>query len=167
MLRWILGLCVVLGGALTGRTLAQSARRRADTLLEVGEGLRSLRIHMTGLFEPVKDALSRSSSPLLNAVGLEMAEGVSASRAWTSVEARERVRGRLIDALTDEDRRFLGQLFAGLGESGKAEQEALVNASIQAIERQLEAARAKAAEAEKLYLRLGILIGLMLALVVI
>ena len=68
-------------------------------------------------------------------------------------------------ALTSEDRTALDGLFSQLGESGREQQDILLTGTISALNRSLEAAEARAREAEKLYLSLGVLVGLMLALI--
>lgn len=165
--RLILSLCLVLASAFCGKALADGVRRRARTLREIVEGLRRLRIRMTGMFEPVREALAHSDCPLLGAVAAGMADGGSALSGWNSLEKRGNRRGSPLEGLTEADRQILFQLFSGLGQTGREEQELLLASAIKAMERQLEGAQAKVAEADRLYGALGLLIGLMLALIVI
>ena len=72
-----------------------------------------------------------------------------------------------MDSLIEADRQILTRLFDSLGQTGREEQDLLLSGVIEALERQQQAAQAKAAEADRLYLSLGLLIGLMLALIVI
>ena len=166
-LRLILALCLVLGSALCGKALADGARRRARTLTALEEGTRRLKIHMTSLFEPVRDALERSDCPLFTLVGEAMEGGLSAGEGWLRAQRRASRRGGPIDALDEGDRQLLDRLFARLGQSGREEQEALLDASAREVARLRDGALKKAGEADRLYVTLGFLIGLMLALIVI
>lgn len=167
VLRVILALCVVLFSALCGRALADGVRRRAQALQSVSEGLRRLRVRMTGMFEPVAGALAQSGCPLFEAVSEGMRDGASAGEAWRAVSQRAARRGGLTDCLTDADRETLTVLFEGLGQSGREEQELLLSVSIERVEALRAEASAKVTEADRLYAKLGLLIGLMLALIVI
>ena len=70
--RIALAVCVVLGCALCGRALADAARRRANALKGIAEGLRVLKIHMTGMLEPVQCALRSAKCPLFALVADNM-----------------------------------------------------------------------------------------------
>ena len=80
---------------------------------------------------------------------------------------KERRRGGTLDVLTMEDVGVLDSLFDGLGESGRDQQEMLLSGTLETMTRNLEAARTRAGEADKLYVPLGALTGLMAALVVV
>ena len=162
-----MAICLVLASALCGRALAEGVRRRARALDALAEGLRTLRIHMTTLYEPVRDALERSNCPVMALVAQAMVDGSDASAAWARVKARATRRGGAIDALSVGDCRVLEGLFSHLGQSGREEQDALITAAIGELEPLQARATAKAVEADRLYLSLGLLTGLMLALAVI
>ncbi len=165
--RVALAACVVLGSALCGRAAADAVRRRAKTLASLAEGIRALRLQMTGMLEPVQCALSHSSSPLLSMVAEGMTEGTSAGDAWRKVRSAARRRGGPADALNQADVLALDAMFDRLGQSGRESQEALLNAALQTVERQLEGARAHALEADRLYVTIGLLVGVLLALIVL
>lgn len=165
--RIALSACAVLCGALCGRALADAARRRANALRAIAEGLRVLRIHMTGMLEPVQNALERANCPLFTSVAEQMRTGMSADAAWRSLRQRALRRGGVCDALTQRDAQALDVLFERLGQSGREEQEALLDGAMADIERLREAAAKRAGEADRLYVSLGLLIGLMLALIAI
>ena len=122
---------------------------------------------MTGMFEPVQQSLSRSECELLSMVGGGMGPGIGAEGAWQVVRKAQRRRGGLIDALAGEDIQALDRLFSQLGTSGRDAQELLLNGVAQELEQNLSSARLRAAEADRLYVSLGLLTGLMLALIVI
>lgn len=167
LLRVILALCVVLFSTLCGRAMADGVRRRALSLQSISESLRRLRVRMTGMFEPVSGALAQSGCPLFEAVSDGMRDGASAGEAWRAVSAQESKRGGLVDCLTNADISALTTLFDGLGQSGREEQEILLSAAVGRVEALRAEAEARMSEAERLYARLGLLIGLMLALIVI
>lgn len=129
--------------------------------------LRLLRVHMTGMFEPVQQSLSRSECELLKRVGSGMGPGTGADGAWRAVRKVERRRDGLIDALAGEDLQALDRLFMQLGTSGRDAQELLLNGAAQELEMNLSSARLHASEADRLYVTLGLLVGLMLALIVV
>lgn len=166
-MRLSLALCVVVGCGLCGNAMSMSARRRAEILLALIRGIRTLRIHMIHMLEPVALALSASDCPALERVGRDMKPGDCAGNAWRRVSGRETRRGGVLDALTAGDRRALDALFDQLGESGRDQQDILLSAAIEALTTNLTEAEKRAGEAERLYLSLGLLAGLTLALTVI
>ena len=147
--------------------MASGCRRRVKVLTGLVSGLEDLRVHMTRMLEPAPQALSVTDCPVLRAVGAAMTPGVSAGEAWARVRAREGRRGGGIDALAREDLEALDGLLEHLGESGRQQQERLLTDAGRALARNLESARACAGEAERLYVSLGLLTGLTLALVVL
>ncbi len=165
--RLILALCLVLFSALGGKALADGVRGRAKALREIVEGLKRLRLHMTGMFEPVRGALEHSDCPLLNAIADQMGRGEGVPEAWSALEKRGSRRGGPLEYLTEGDRQILSQLFSGLGQTGREEQELLLASAIEAMDRQRDSAQARVGEADRLYGALGLLVGLMLALIVI
>ena len=108
-----------------------------------------------------------SNSRLLEGIGAAMGPGISAAEAWGAVLRKERRTGGLCDALLAEDIAVLDRLFAGLGESGRDAQELLLSEAAAALSESARSARERAEEAERLYTPLGLLAGLMLALVVV
>lgn len=122
---------------------------------------------MTGMLETVKQALCDADCDILAGIGSSMTPGGSAWEAWQAYSRRQARRGGRIDALTREDRQLLSGLFRHLGESGREAQELLLAGAIASLDRSLDAARLRAAEADRLYGSLGLLTGLMLALIVI
>ena len=165
--RIALGACIVVGSTLIGRSLTGAARRRAAALRDLLDGTKQLRIHMISMFEPVQNALAQTECKLLEAVGGSMSGGKSAGAAWQAERMKLRRTGGPIDALKASDMQILDGLFAHLGQSGREAQETLLTGTIQALEQQWQAAKARASEADRLYISLGLLVGLMLALIVI
>ncbi len=166
-MRLALAFCVVVGCGLCGNALSMSARRRVETLTGLIQGVRVLRVHMIRMLEPVSIALTASECPALEQLGRAMKPGDSAGRTWRVVAERETRPGGLMDVLTLEDRRALDTLFNQLGESGREQQDILIASTLEALGKNLSDAEKRAGEAERLYLSLGLLTGLMLALIVI
>ena len=166
-MRFMLALCAVAGGTLCGSAMSGGVHRRVRTLESLIHGVKLLRVHMIGMFQPVPQALSAAECPLLEALSEAMTPGISASAAWQAVRERERRRGGRLDAMTEQDIDALNTLFDGLGESGRDQQGILLSTACDTLERSLEAARSKAGEADRLYVPLGALTGLMAALLVI
>ena len=158
---------MVLGSTLCGRAAAEAMRRRFRVLSALAEDLQVLRIHMTGMLQPVQCALEKSACPLMKRVAEGMRQGRSASDAWQAVRDSVLRRGGSGDALSPDDLAALDALFGQLGQSGREEQEALLGASLEAVTRLRDGALQKAGEADRLYVSLGFLVGLMLALIVI
>ena len=158
--------CVVLGSTLCGKEAADVTRRRVKTLDALFEGVRVLRVHMTSLFEPVQQALQRSENPLLIEVADGMRDGRGAGEAWRAVKPGAIRRGGAADALQRQDLVTLDTLFSSLGQSGREEQDALLDCALENLARLRESARQRSSEADRLYVSLGLLIGLMLALIV-
>ena len=122
---------------------------------------------MLHMLEPTGRALEATDCPILRLTGEAMKPGISAMEGWQQTcAARNRWRCG-IDALTREDRQALDRLFTHLGESGREQQGLLLDQTIQKLEGFLTAAESKASESEKLYGSLGLLLGLMLALIVV
>lgn len=166
-MRFVLALCVVAACTLCGNAMAAAARRRVRLLEALIQGLKRLRLHMISMFEPVRHALMASDCEILGAVGGNMAPGLSAARAWAATRAAARRKGGALDALDPEDLRALDGMFDQLGESGRDQQDLLIGGACAALERQLEAARRRTAEADRLYVSLGALTGLMIALILL
>lgn len=166
-MRLALALCIVVSCALGGWSIAASTRRRAAALQAIIEAMKALRIQMTTMFEPLQVCLSRSECALFQQIGAGMGDGVSACDAWQTVRTRARRSGGMIDALAESDVQTLDRAFCHLGESGRASQDLLLKSCIAMLEGARDAAREKSKEADRLYITLGTLLGLMLALIVI
>ena len=165
--RIALAFCVVLGSTLCGKAASDAVRRRYRMLAALAEDLQTLRIHMTGMLMPVQCALDKAGCALMQQVAEGMRRGRSAADAWQAVRGSATRRGGPGDALSAEDLGALDALFSQLGQSGREEQGALLNASIENVVRLRDGALKKAGEADRLYVSLGFLTGLMLALMVI
>lgn len=165
-IRIILAVCVVAGSSLCGRSMASAVRRRVALLQALVKGIKNLRVHMVSMYEPVQSALNQSECPVLQQTGARMQAGASAAEAWKEV-AGDGGKALSMDALTAGDRRVLDGFFEHLGESGREEQTLLLDSTARELSELYEDARQSASESERLYTKLGVLIGLMLALIVI
>ena len=162
-----LALCLVAGSTLIGKSLATSAHRRTELLKGAAAALRILRIHIVSMFEPVQNSLEQSDCLIFKQVGQKMCQGMSARTAWQEMKPRLRRRGGLADSLTSADEQVLDAIFEQLGQSGREAQDILLTGAIQSLDASQESARVLAAEADRLYVALGLLIGLMMALVIL
>ena len=165
--RIALAICVVLGSTLCGKAAADAARRRCKALAALASDLQTLRVHMTSMLQPVQFALEKTDCAILKRVAEGMRKGCSAGEAWQAVRESMVRRGGPADALAAEDLTILDGLFSQLGQSGREEQEVLLDTSLETVSRLREGAFRKAGEADRLYVSLGFLTGLMLALIVI
>ena len=165
--RLILAAVVVVGATLCGKALSDRARLRAKLLSQLAEDVRLLRVHMVSMFEPVADSLSRAASPILTRVGEGMGGGASAMEAWEALKKDRRFIAGTGHALLKEDREALSALFARLGESGRESQDALLTGAAERLASLAQSAGERADAAEKLYVTLGFLTGLLLAIIVI
>ena len=166
-MRLALALCIVIGSTLVGRTLSGSARRRAASLKEIRDGVKVLRVHTVSQFEPVRDSLRSSGCQLLAQVGDRMGEGLGSGEAWLSAKPGLCRSGGLADALSASDVQLLDRMFSQLGQSGRETQEILLSDVLLSLDQACDSARTKAGESDRLYVSLGLLTGLMLALIVI
>lgn len=165
--RVVLAICAVLGSTLCGKAASDAVRRRYRVLAALAEDLQALRIHMTSMLMPLQCALDRAGCALMKQVAEGMRQGCSAADAWQSVRQSAMRRGGPADALAAEDIGVLDTLFGQLGQSGREEQGVLLDASMETVNRLRDGALKRAGEADRLYVSLGFLTGLMLALIVI
>ena len=165
-MRFILAACVVVGCAMCGWAVSGGSRRRLTALRELNEGLRRLKLHMTGMFEPLRHSLEAAACPLLGQVAAGMEGGRSAGEAWSTLKSRN-LRGGPGEVFAAEDLRLLDHLFDRLGQSGREDQGILLETVLGALEEHIDSARVKAGEAERLYGTLGVLVGLMLAIMLV
>lgn len=164
-----LALCaaVVAGCMLTGQAFAGGELRRYRLLVKTCAALQSLRIQMLHLMEPLERALRASGSELFAAVADELSETESVPDAWRRALERTGRRGGGADCLGGEERRILGGLFARLGESDRESQRISVQACAEELEGLREDCRERAARAQRLYLSLGFLTGLAIAVMML
>lgn len=166
-IRIILAISIVVCSAFSGKAFAAAAQKRAALINEMIEGLRLLRIYMTGMMEDVSRALMQTGNKILNIIGEEMTRGGNAAEAWKNVSISPKFQNIGLNALKREERDVIERLFARLGESDRESQKVLIESCIKALEDRLPEARKKAVEAEKTYAMLGFLIGIIIALVVV
>ena len=161
--RVLLAAVIVAGASLCGWAMTDAARQRARALRVLREDVCRLRAQMLGMFAPVQDGLALSASPLLRRVGEGMASGLSAGEAWRRL-SRSPGCGAV---LAREDREALDGLFSELGETGRERQDALLSGTADRLGELVAGASEQAKRAERLYGALGMLLGLLAALLVI
>lgn len=166
-IRIMLAVCVVAGSTLFGRSLSSCARRRVVVLDRLIRGTKMLRIHMSGMLENVSEALKLAGYEVFAEIGHEMEKGLSAKDAWYAKKPVFSKRCGPFDALQAKDTEVLDELFEHLGQSGRREQEVVLQSALKRLCEQRESAALQLSEKERLYVSVGFIIGLMLALVVI
>ena len=129
------------------------------------QGIRVLRVRMLRMLEPVNIALAGSDCAMLRQVGAAMRPGMSAGEAWLAYRKQAGRSG--VDVLAGEDCVVLDQLFAQLGESGREQQSILLDSTVTALGKNLLQAEKRLRETERLYVSVGMMVGLILALAVI
>ena len=96
-----------------------------------------------------------------------MTPGMSAREAWSRMRSAPMRRRDGLETLTGADLQTLDAFFEKLGEVSRAEQGMILSGTIRTLEENLESARSFAGEAERLYGSLGLMVGLMIALLVV
>lgn len=160
-MRGRLFLCAILivCGALTGVAAADGARRRLRLLGRLTEAVRLLRVRMLERAEPLRSALERTEEATFGEIARAMDDLTDASAAWRRVRENLTRRGGALDCLTESDLAALTELFDGLGRSGRAEQELLLNAALEDLKRAQTDARAQMERASRLYPAAGLLVA--------
>ena len=166
-LKLALAAVVVVGCGLCGAAMTRSANRRWRLLRETADGLRQLRVQIVHLQEPLDRALRQSGSSLF-ALAADHLDGAScAAEAWRRAWETAGRRGGEGDCLAGRDVRALERLFDRLGESGRAGQQEAIRACLATVEAAAEEARSRAAEVSRLYTAVGLLVGLVVAVLLI
>lgn len=165
ILKLSLVLSIVICTTMCGRAMSNTMKRRTAFLQSIIQGLRVLSIHMTGMFENIRDSLIVSECFLLQRVGNGMEPGISANESWQKLRGKSDAGNRFIDFLRQEDIRILDRLFEQLGENGREMQKLLIEGTIQNLESVFQIAEKEMRDAEKLYTKIGFLLGLMVAIV--
>ena len=133
----------------------------------VSEALKTLKWHIVSRFEPVQLSLMRSGSDLMETVGRRMETGTSAAAAWMAIKQDRTVGRKWLSAYTEGDTELLDRLFGELGQSGRQAQGDLIDGVQEALRARIRSLETEARAADKLYGPLGLLLGLMLALILL
>lgn len=162
-MRLILALLVITGCTLIGYALAGAASRRAKLVSGILNAMRLLQAEMLENLMPLSDALQKSDSSAFKQTG-ERLKHMPVKQAWRSVRTELSERGGELDSLTHEDILPLDMFFDGVGTSGNAALSELFANVIRAMERRELEAREQCSARNKLYTRMGLLTGLLIAL---
>lgn len=165
--RIILAIFIVVGCTLAGKSMSAALRRRLTVLDQMIHSVKMLRIHMSGMLESVERALEITNFDAFAKVSQEMTGGLSAQEAWTRAKEYLLRRGGYLDALAESDVSVIDGLFEDLGQMSRQTQEVRFQNILKNLAEQREAARLIQNERERLYVTVGFLLGIMLALVVI
>ena len=159
MLKGLLLSVVLAACACMGRAFSNGRRRRADILGEMLAGMRVLRLRMLNSLEPLGILLRKSDARIFRNLGNSLWEGSSLVECWEKLRSSEVRRGKLLDCIHAEDLLLLDEFFAGLGTSGRDEQNELFSRMIARMEEAHSAARKSFRDANKTYTALGALAG--------
>ena len=162
-----LALCLTAGCTLLGKSAGNAARRRSKCLEDMIRAVRLLDTHITDRCCNVSDSLMKTGYEPFVQSGAEMKNGFSAGEAWARIRQAFYGRRGILDALIARDREIVNELFDGLGGSSRQAQEVLIDSAVRYLSEQHEGARLQLAEKDRLYVTVGFLFGLILALAVI
>ncbi len=165
--RWIVAAIVAATSALCGCALAGAAVRRARVLAEYLQGVRALRVQIVPLLEPLENALRQTGLPVFQQTAQNLSPTVNVHDAWKSVVSAQRVRGREMDCLSDQDLQPLDRMFALLGSCGRESQDEALRACAEAMENICIQAQERSAQVARLYTSMGFLLGLSIVILLL
>jgi len=166
-IRIVFALGIILGCTLFGKTMSGTLRRRVSVLNDLIRGVNLLRIHMCERLTCVQDALRSSGCQSFVCVGRKMESGFSAGEAWDLSKKVLLSRGGVLDSLSVDNLEVMNSLFDKMGEMNRQEQDVSLRSTLDQLKKQYESARVQLSERERLYISVGFLTGLMIALSVI
>ena len=158
---------LVASGALAGRSMAGSQRRRAEALHQLAGAVDALAHAMLARRLPLGDALSDPGCAAFGQAGRLVSAGHAPEAAWRAAYAGLSARGGPLDALRAEDARALATLFQGLGVGGAQAQRALLDEAGRTLAQLGEAAQKARDEQGRLYTTLGALTGMAAAVMLL
>ena len=167
MLKGALLSVILLACAGVGRALSNARRRRMELLGEVLAAMRVLRLRMLNSMEPRGILMRKSDSGLFRELGNRLWEGGGLRECWHELREEQSHRGGMLDSLNEEDLLLLDSFFQNLGQSGREEQCALFSTVIARMEEEQKLARQRYADASKVYMALGTLIGIGICVLIV
>ena len=167
MVKFFLLLLILVSCTGMGRALSLARKRRADMLGDILAAMRVLRLRMLNSMEPVGVLLRKSELFLFRELGNGLWEGNCLAECWSGMKAAFSKRGHPLDCLTQEDLALLDVFFAGIGNSGRAEQSNLFASCIAQLEEAQLAARNHFVDGAKLYTALGALAGVSICIMIV
>lgn len=163
----VLLICMIAACTMCGYSLSGAAARRCMLLEELLRSLRTLRIQILHLLEPLPAALDHTGFPLFCKTAERLNESESAKDAWHAVMKFECAKGRQADCMNERDISALDKLFEQLGVSGCEAQNEAISGCILYIEETLTEAKEHRSQIGRLYTSIGFLAGLGAAIVLI
>lgn len=167
MAKFFLLLLILVSCTGVGRALSSARKRRADMLSDILAAMRVLRLRMLNSMEPVGVLLRKSDLFLFRELGNGLWEGNCLAECWAGMKDAFSKRGHPLDCLTQEDLALLDCFFAGLGKSGRAEQNNLFASCIAQLEEAQLIARSYFTDGAKLYTVLGALTGVSICIMIV
>ena len=164
MLKGILLITITLACAAAGRLFSNVRKKRSEALTQILGGMRVLRIRVLNSAEPVSVLMRKSDLPMFYNLGQKIGEGMTAAEGWDSLKAG--AAGEL-ECLTAADIAVLDDFFAGLGRSGRDEQDSLFSMSVARLEEALSQAKSRYQESSKTFAALGALVGIAICIMIV
>lgn len=122
---------------------------------------------MLNSMEPLGVLLRKADCELFRRLGNNLWEGSSLHECWLQMRKGETARGGILVGLENEDLHILDDFFIELGKSGRDEQCELFSSIIARMEDVQARAKNGYAEATKLYMALGTLVGIGLCVLIV
>ena len=160
-MKLLAGCLLVAVGAMAGRSLAGGEARRVQALRLLAADVSRLTEAMLEKRLPLFEALSLGES---RAIRRAAEAGGAPNDAWTAAREGEARRGGELDALERADLAPLDELFARVGGEGLARQRELLTTAAEGLRTRCEKAAQARDERGRLYISLGALAGMALAI---
>lgn len=167
MMRITVACAIVVASALCGHSAAASQQRRCRLIAELIQAIHEMRIRMVVHLEPIETVLKNSGTTLFRNVAVRIGEYGSIYDAWISARGQLTARGCSADCLGEGEIHVLDVMFSGLGESGKHQQDLLLRTCAAELETIAKSEKNRLEQISRLYTTLGMLLGLMIAVVLI
>ena len=163
-----LALAMILTAACAGLGWSAALRqtRRARALTALRRAVIRLKEDMLEKRLPLREAMARSEHPLFTRAS-GGAEGIEPDEALREAAHALAARGGALDSLAREDMAALDRLAGGLGRGGADRQRLLLSETEEELSALENAAARLAAERNRLYVSLGALGGLALAVMLV
>lgn len=163
----ILACAIVIACTLSGRAFADAASRRANTLTELAKALSLLQIQIVHMLQPLNIALQRTENIIFIQIAEKLQDSETVIQAWHAVFKSAAKRGGYADCLHKTEINALNAMFEALGQSVCRGEAALIHGTCEIIEQCRDEAIAENLRSHRLYVSIGALSGLAIAILLI
>ena len=167
MVKGVLLCVILLSCAAIGRSMSNRRRRRHEFLSDILAAMRVLRLRMLNSMEPIGILLRKSDCKLFSSLGNSLWEGAGLAEAWKDMRNASQKSDSGLECLKDVDLRLLDGFFAGLGKTGREEQNNLFATTIAELEEEQLLAKKTYREASRLFTSLGTLVGIGICILIV